>query len=390
MPETRSLQTAIDQDLDDKMVLLAGPRQVGKTTLSRSVLATRARGVYLNWDHRDDRRDIRAARWPAEASLVVLDELHKWRGWKRWLKGEYDTHHPRTQFLVTGSARLDLYRRGGDSLQGRYHHYRLHPFSVGEVSRPGVAISLDPGSELSLARVPADSVRALLAYGGFPEPFLAQSARTHRRWQHDRLDRFFREDVRDLEALRDLSSIQLLAGLIPERVGSPLSLNALREDLEVSHRGITHWMEVLDRLYHVVRIRPFESSRIRSLRKMPKAYLWDWSQVVAPGPRLENMVAMHLLKLCHFLRDHDGHEVDLCYLRDRPGREVDFLVTLKGRPWMAAEVKVSDTAVDPSLVYFRDRLRIPYAYQVVLEARRDVVDQGVRVVPAHAFLGALP
>lgn len=390
MLEPRLLQAVVDQDLAAKMVLLAGPRQVGKTTLTRAVLDKRARGVYLNWDQRDDRRDIRAARWPVEPALVVLDELHKWRGWKRWLKGEYDAHHPRTQFLVTGSARLDVYRRGGDSLQGRYHHYRLHPFSVGEVSHRGAAITIEPGGELALARVPADSVRALLAYGGFPEPFLAQSARTHRRWQIDRLDRFFREDVRDLEALRDLSSIQLLASLIPERVGSPLSLNALREDLEVSHRGITHWMEVLERLYHVVRIRPFESSKVRSLRKMPKAYLWDWSQVAAPGPRLENMVAMHLLKLCHFLRDHDGHDVELCYLRDRAGREVDFLVTLKGRPWMAVEVKMSQTAVDPSLVYFRDRLKIPYAYQVVLEARRDMVDRGVRVVPAHAFLGALP
>ena len=149
-------------------------------------------------------------------------------------------------------------------------------------------------------------------------------------------------------------------------------------------------MDVLERLYQVVRIRPFESSKVRSLHKMPKAYLWDWSQVAAPGPRLENMVAMHLLKLCHFLRDHDGYDVDLCYLRDRTGKEVDFLVTLKGRPWMAVEVKVSETAVDPSLIYFRDRLKIPYAYQVVLEARRDMVDRGVRVVPAHAFLGALP
>ncbi|MDP2389429.1 MAG: AAA family ATPase, partial [Acidobacteriota bacterium] len=131
MREPRSLQAVVDQDLTEKMVLLAGPRQVGKTTLTRAVLETRARGVYLNWDQRDDRRDIRAARWPVEPALVVLDELHKWRSWKRWLKGEYDAHHPRTQFLVTGSARLDVYRRGGDSLQGRYHHYRLHPFSVG-------------------------------------------------------------------------------------------------------------------------------------------------------------------------------------------------------------------------------------------------------------------
>ncbi len=387
--ETRYLQAAIDEDLGGKMVLLAGPRQVGKTTIARSLLDRRPSGRYLNWDQRDDRREIRDAHWPAEPALVVLDELHKWRGWKRWLKGEYDAHHPRTQFLVTGSARLDVYRRGGDSLQGRYHHYRLHPFSAGEVARDGTARSIAPGEEIALARGSADTVRALLAYGGFPEPFLAQSARTHRRWQHDRLDRVFREDVRDLEALRDLSTIQVLADMLPARVGSPLSLNALREDLEVSHRGVTHWMDVLERLYYLVRIRPFDSSRVRALRKMPKAYLWDWSQVTEPGPRLENMVAMHLLKMSHYLRDHDGYDVEVWYLRDRAGREVDFLVTLKGRPWLAVEVKVSDTAVDPSLLYFRDRLRIPHVYQVVLDARRDVVDRGVRVVPAHAFLGAL-
>ena len=189
--------------------------------------------------------------------------------------------------------------------------------------------------------------------------------------------------------LRDLSSIEWLADLLPARVGSPLSLNALREDLEVSHRALTHWMDILEHLYCVVRLRPFESRSVRSLRKMPKAYLWDWSQVAAPGPRLENLVAMHLLKLCHFLRDHDGHDIELRYLRDRTGKEVDFLVTIKGRPWLAVEVKVSETAVDPSLVYFRDRLRIPYAYQVVLDARRDFVERGIRVVPAHAFLAGL-
>ncbi len=161
--ETRYLQAAIDEDLGGKMVLLAGPRQVGKTTIARSLLDRRPSGRYLNWDQRDDRREIRDAHWPAEPALVVLDELHKWRGWKRWIKGEYDAHRPRTQFLVTGSARLDVYRRGGDSLQGRYHHYRLHPFSAGEVARDGAAGAIVPGEEIALARGSADTVRALLA-----------------------------------------------------------------------------------------------------------------------------------------------------------------------------------------------------------------------------------
>ena len=389
MEEQRYIQAAIVDDLPAKMVFVAGPRQVGKTTLAQQILATTDHGLYLNWDNRADRRDIRVARWPGRPALVVLDELHKWRGWKSWLKGEYDAHRPATRFLVTGSARLDVYRRGGDSLQGRYHHYRLHPFSHNEVRGVGLSTTFTPGQELRIGDGSREIVRALMQYGGFPEPFFAQSVRTHRRWQKERLDRFVREDVRDLEAIRDLSSLEHLAELLPERVASPLSLNALREDLDVSHRALTHWVDILERLYYIARIRPFESRAVRSLRKMSKAYLWDWSQVTAPGPRFENLIALHLLKLCHFLQDRDGHAVDLRDLRDRTGREVDFLLTVKGKPWLAVEAKLSGTGIHPALIYFRDRLKIPYVYQVVLDAERDFVEAGVRCVPAADFLAAL-
>ena len=389
MPAPRYLESPVREDLAAKMVFVAGPRQVGKTTLAQQILAASGSGVFLSWDNRDDRREIRAARWPGGSALVVLDELHKWRGWKGWLKGEYDKHRGALRFLVTGSARLDVYRRGGDSLQGRYHHYRLHPFSYSEALESASAPPPVPGGELRVRPGSREILAALMRFGGFPEPFLAQSERTHRRWQKERLERFFREDVRDLEALRDLSSLQLLADLLPERVASPLSLNALREDLEVSHRALTHWIEVLERLYYVVRIRPFESARVRSLRKMPKAYLWDWSQVAGTGPRFENLIALHLLKLCHFLQDREGFDVDLYYLRDRTGREVDFLVTAGRKPWLAVEAKVSETDVDPSLAYFRKRLKIPWAYQVVLESTRDFVEDGIRCLPAADFLAAL-
>ncbi len=311
MERHRYLEAPILEDLPAKMILVAGPRQVGKTTLARQILATAERGLYLSWDNRGDRREIHAARWPGHPALVVLDELHKWRGRKGWLKGEYDAHRATTRFLVTGSARLDVYRRGGDSLQGRYHHYRLHPFSHNEARGAGPAATITtvtPGHALRVGDGSREIVSALMQYGGFPEPFLAQSARTHRRWQKERLDRFVREDVRDLEPIRDLSSLEHLADLIPERVASPLSLNALREDLDVSHRALTRWIDILERLYYIVRVRPFESRAVRSLRKMPKAYLWDWSQVPAPGPRFENLVAFHLLKLCHFLQDRDGFD----------------------------------------------------------------------------------
>ncbi len=391
MAASRYLEPTIEADLARKMVLVAGPRQVGKTTLARRVLERFGRGAYLSWDNRDDRREIRSARWPAGEALVVLDELHKWRGFKGWLKGEFDKHRGETRFLVTGSARLDLYRRGGDSLQGRYHHYRLHPFSYAEIIRSGrEPVAPSPGAPLAIPsgadRGPLD---ALIARSGFPEPLLEGSERTFRRWQKERLERFFREDVRDLEAVRDLSPLETLADLLRERVGSPLSINALREDLEASHRGISHWVDVLERLYHVVRIRPFTSRKVQALRRMPKAYFWDWTLAEDRAARFENLLGLHLLKLCHYLEDHEGLSVELAYLRDRSGREVDFLVTLGGKPWLAVEAKLSETRIDPALRYFRDRLALPHCYQVVLDSTRDFVEDGIRCVPAAPFLAAL-
>lgn len=391
MTEPRYLEPPIESDVRRKMVFVAGPRQVGKTTLARRVLDGWATGLYLNWDNREHRAQLRDPIWPADEALVVLDEIHKWRGWKRWIKGEYDEHGSRLHFLVTGSARMDVYRRGGDSLQGRYHHYRLHPFTLAEVRASGSdERPLEPGAEIPIGRDrPTDELQTLLRFGGFPEPFLAQSARQQRRWLKERFDRFVREDVRDLGSVRELSRIQLLADLLPERVASPLSLNSLREDLEVSHRAVSHWMDVLERLYFVFRIAPFRSKAVQSLKQMPKAYLWDWSAIDNEGARFENLVALHLLKLCHYLEDVEGHRVALHYLRDRAGREVDFLVTANRKPWFAVEAKTRADRADPSLLYFRDRLKIPWTYQVSLEGGRDVLDNGVRCLPAEKFLAAL-
>ncbi len=386
----RYLEEPIQADLAQKMVFLAGPRQVGKTTLAQHLLSAAGPGVYLNWDNQQDRKEIRNAQWPGGKPLVALDEVHKWRQWKRWIKGEYDKNKGRVRFLVTGSARLDIYRRGGDSLQGRYHHYRLHPFSYHELERRRRRKLPLPGHELEIPEQGArETVDALLRFGGFPEPTLSQSSRTLRRWQKERVDRFLKEDVRDLEAVRDLASIQLLADLLPERVGSPLSLNAIREDLEVSHKAVTHWMEILERLYFVFRVRPYTSTRVRSLSRMPKAYLWDHSMVENPGARFENMIASHLLKLCHLFEDQEGHRTELFYLRDRMGREVDFLVTVNRKPWFAVEAKSTETTVEPALLYYRERLRIPWAYQVILGGNRDFVQDHVRCLPAHRFLAAL-
>ena len=387
----RYLESSIQEDLAHKMVFVAGPRQVGKTTMAKNLLERTENGMYLNWDNRDHRREIRRSAWPATSSLVVLDELHKWRRWKSWIKGEFDVHHDRIRFLITGSARLDIYRSGGDSLQGRYHHYRLHPFTFAEIERPGHGVSIgDFDQELDFSTVlPRSTVETLMQFGGFPEPFLTESTRTLRRWQKERVDRVLLEDIRDLEEVRSISQVQILADLLPERVGSPLSINSLREDLEASHRAVSHWIEILDRLYYSFRILPYSTKTVRSLKRMPKLYLWDWSEVPSEGARFENLVAVHLLKFCHFIEDRDGHRVELWYLRDRAGHEIDFLVTHEGQPWFAVEAKLSAERIDPSFRYFGDRLNLPQRYQVVFDGKRNALVEGVHILPAHVFLSAL-
>jgi predicted AAA+ superfamily ATPase len=389
MQARRYLQSPIEEDLKRKMVFLAGPRQVGKTTLAKQILATEEQGLYLSWDHREDRKRIRQALWPGGQPLVVLDELHKWNQWKRWIKGEYDRHNERIRFLVTGSARLDVYRRGGDSLQGRYHHFRLHPLSYAELEESRGELP-SPGSELAFADAGRQElVDSLMLFGGFPEPYFAQSERLLRRWRKERVDRFFREDVRDLESVRDMSSLQLLADMAAERVGSPLSINSLREDLEVSHRAVSHWIEILERLFYLFRVPPYSAKQVRSLRKMPKVYLWDPSLVEDPGARFENLVALHLLKLCHFLEDFEGYRIGLYYLRDRDGHEVDFLVTTDKKPWFMVETKLSATRIQPGARYFKERLDVPLAYQVVCNGDRDILQDEIRLLPASRFLPAL-
>jgi uncharacterized protein len=389
---SRYLAQPILDDLKEKMVFLGGPRQVGKTTLALTVARENFRSHdYLNWDDRDDKRRFREARFRADAEILLFDEVHKYRPWKSVLKGIYDKNRDRFRILVTGSARLDIYRKGGDSLMGRYHYHRLHPFSVAEaLGRRGI---LEPLREIDPPAAGADAGEALdslLSFGGFPEPFFRQSGRALRRWHGQRVERLVKEDIRDLEGVRDLSAIEVLADMLPARVGSLFSLNAVREDLSVAHKTVSLWVDILERFYYLFRIYPFAHERVRSLKKSPKLYLWDWSEVPEEGgARLENLVASHLLKICHHLVDADGYKADLCYLRDLQGREVDFLATVGGKPWFAVEVKKSGRDGVKNLKYFADRLKIPYLYRIVLDRGIHDLRDGVRTVSADRFLAAL-
>lgn len=388
MIKDRYLSHFIREDLQKKMVLVGGPRQVGKTTLAKLILRSFENALYYNWDNRLDRKELLAEKWPAGEAAIVLDELHKYRFWKKWIKGAFDKYGHKLHFFITGSARLDIYRKGGDSLQGRYHYYRLHPFSLAEASNHDC--KQIPQNELSLSFKGAkDILTALLHFGGFPEPFIEQNEKTLRRWQSERFDRFFREDIRDLENIRDLSSLELMTDMLHERAAQSLSINSLREDLEVSHKAVTHWLQILERLYYIFRIPPYTTKKIRSLRKENKVYLWDWALAPNISERYENMIASHLLKFCHYLQDVEGYRMNLYYLRDIDKREVDFLVTHNAKPWFAVEAKIEDTTPSLALRYFAKRLKIPFLYQVTLNGDPDFVQEGVRVIGARQFLANL-
>jgi uncharacterized protein len=371
-PRARSITPAVAADLEEKMVFVGGPRQVGKTTLALAILGAadeRHRG-YLNWDDPRARPSLMRGEIPGGQRIIVLDEIHKFRRWRSLVKGLYDAHRSEVTFLVTGSARLELYRKGGESLQGRYHAYRLHPFSLRELSST-------PSS---------DDLTQLLRLGGFPEPLLSGSERTLRRWHRERMDRVVRQDIRDLENVRDLGLVELLAEELPSRVGAPLSVGNLRELLQVAHETAERWVSILEAMYVCFRIPPFGDSRIRAVRKEQKLYLYDWSQVPTPGERFENLVASQLLKYCHYQEDAEGYRMELRFIRDTDGREVDFVVLRDRKALFAVECKTGEKAVSAAARYFRARTPIPLFYQVHLGDR----DYGnastdVRVLPFITF-----
>ena len=393
MAKKRYLQDDIVRDLEDKMVFIGGPRQVGKTTLARLVgNGNYKKYAYLNWDNRTDRKTILSEEFPADAGLLIFDEIHKYKKWKNYIKGEYDKHKERFDIIVTGSARLDLYRRGGDSLMGRYHYLRLHPFSLSEVI--GKKRDIDVFKELVFTDDPKGNKARkifdeLFIFGGFPEPFLKKDMRTLRRFHMERLERLVKEDIRDLESVRDISAIQILVELLPPKVGSLLSLNSMTEDLQVTYKTVAHWMDILEKFYYHYRIYPYNARTIRSLKKEPKMYLWDWSQISDEAARFENIIASHLLKTVHYLTDIEGYKAELFFLRDIESRETDFLVTIDRKPWFSVEVKLSSLEISKPLKYFSDKLKIPFNYQVVKKEGIDYQYENMRVISADKFLSAL-
>ncbi len=381
-----------------QIALVSGPRQVGKTTTCRDLC-----DKYLNWDNIDDRDMILAGpssladqfglnRLTKKPPTLLFDELHKYPRWKSFLKGFFDTYESRVRVIVTGSSRMNVYRRGGDSLMGRYIHYRMHPFSIAET----ITTDLPDARKIIRppARVKARDFNVLWRHGGYPEPFLKADNRFSRRWQSLRLDQLVREDIRDLKQIQQFHQLESLVRILAGRSSHQLVYGNLANDVHVSVDTIRRWVGILSDFHLGFLIRPWFRNVSRSLRKEPKWFLRDWASIRDEGAKAETFIACHLLKAVEGWSDLGLGAFELAYLRDKEKREVDFLVVRDGNPWFLVETKHRDESLSPSLEYFQSQIKAPFAFQAILDS--DFVDKSCfaragkpLVVPARTLLSQL-
>ena len=324
--------------------------------------------------------------------LVVFDEIHKFKEWRVFLKGFYDNYPGKFRILVTGSAKLDVFSRGGDSLMGRYFPFRFHPLSVAELVQKGVNVNKEYWDKPQAIK--NEQFNALWKFGGYPDPLLKRSESFSQRWKKLRNQQLFDEDIRDLTRIQDIDRLELLAEKLRRQVGSLTSYQSLATQLRVSDNTIRNWVSTLRALYYCFEIRPWSNNINRSLLKEPKYYLWDWSLCTDEGTRAENMVAQHLLKAVHFWNDIGLGEYGLHFVRDKEKREVDFLVTKNNNPWILVEVKLShNKGISPSLRYFAAVIKPEFTFEVVLNMdfieKNCFCEKGIQVVPARTFLSQL-
>lgn len=373
----RYLLDQIATDLRRKMVLLTGPRQVGKTTLCRQIMPGFAPAQYLNWDVLGDRNILNRQSWNPNAGLLALDEIHKMPDWKNWLKGVVDGKPAGQALLVTGSARMETWRQSGDSLAGRYLAFRLHPISVREWrdQQGGSAAA-------ALARI--------LERGGFPEPCLADKTEDADRWRRQYFTDLIREDVLEFSRLQEINTMRLFVELLRERVGSPLSLAAIARDLAVSPTTLKRYLDILQALYIVFAVPPWHRNLARAILQTPKVYFFDTGLVRGDeGIRLENAVATLLLKQVHFLQDAHGRPASLHYLRTKDGAEVDFALGDDNRLTHLIECKLSDNAPHRALANFASRFPGVAAIQLVRDLRQEEFRSGIRITDAAEWLAGL-
>ena len=354
------------KDLKRKIVLLTGSRQVGKTWLAKRIMSHYKNSIYLNYDSFKDRKIIDEQSWRESADFIVFDEIHKMDKWKNYIKGVFDTRPLHLHLLVTGSARLGRMNRSGDSLAGKCFSHTLLPFSLFELNLSGTSFKLDK----------------LLKRSGFPEPLLISKNEDElERWRQQYLFSLIREDIPDFKNLQNYKKMETLLYLLRENIGSPLSIESLRRSLGVDHKTVSKYISILEDLYIVFQIPCFSKKMIRSLSKQKKIYFYDHSFIESSnkGGRLENLVAIHLLKYCTYMKETTPTQaLELAYLRTKDQKEVDFILTKKGSPVLMIEVKTKDINFTKNLVYFHDKYGIP-GKQICLNLKRPLQVKGKKI-----------
>ena len=385
----------------NQMIFLSGPRQAGKTTVSLMAKEFTSQFSYLNWDNLDHRKIVLEGvksvasfagldKITLEKPIIVFDEIHKYGKWKTFLKGFFDTYKEKIKIIVTGSSRLDIYKKGGDSLMGRYFPYRLHQLSMAELQR--VELTDREINEPFKSR--REDFEKLLKNGGFPEPFIKNDTRFLNRWKTLCQEQLIRGDIRDLSRIQELGQIEVLAEILKHQAGQLTNYSNIAKKVSVSNDTIRRWIKTLQSFFYCFNVQPWSKNIPRSLIKEPKIYLWDWINVEEEGSRVENLIASHLLKAVHFWTDCGFGQYDLWFIRDKEKREVDFLVSKDKKPWFLVEVKLSSKGgISKNLVYFQDKIKAKHAFQVVFDM--DYIPGNCFkytdpiIVPAQTFLTQL-
>jgi predicted AAA+ superfamily ATPase len=405
--DTREPYLKIWQELsrEKSMIFLAGPRQVGKTTLAKIISRNFTNNLYFNWDIPQDKTRLvenpsffqEIKRRDPSIPLVLFDEIHKYKDWKNYLKGVYDQFHESYQFLVSGSGRLDIYQKGGDSLAGRYFLFHLWPFTMSELGRRNLTIGEFLENPMQISMENSETLKEkwiqLSKLSGFPEPYLANRAATYRRWSNTYSNQLIREDIRDLTGIKSVGDMETLYFLLPSKVGSPLSIPSLTTDLKVSYNSVRGWLAVFERFFLIFSITPWTERISRAIQKERKVYLWDAPRIEDPAARFENMVAMELWRAFTNWNDLGYGQFSLHFIKNKEQQEVDFLIANRHKPVVAIEAKLSETKPSSALKKFQKALRIP-AVQLIDEDEGYRMfsndDQSILVAPAYQWLSQLP
>ncbi len=387
-----------------KMAFVSGPRQVGKTTMSKYLKSNYSQFIYKNWDEvsvkkawaKDPIKLLESFDFTKlnESRLLVLDEIHKSKGWKGKLKGLFDTEGENLHFLITGSAKLNVYKKGSDSLMGRYLNFRLHPFSVREVHGLGPLTPEIVEQKLFLEnpkklKLDFNKINNLFNFSGFPEPYFNQNIKIKNLWSKGRKEKIIREDLMDLSRVQEVSQIETLCTFLPEKIGSPLSVQALKEDLSVSHDSVTRWLSYLKELYYFFDVSPYSKNIKRSLKKEAKIYFYDWTECESEGQKFENFIASHLIKACHFWEDTGEGDFQLKYLRDKEKNEIDFLILKNQKPWFTVECKLSQRNLDVNYKKFQKQLNCPHIQVIYDQKTFQKIDEKTWIMGSDYFLGNL-